>query len=196
MQLLNTKDGYGWANIVLHWLMALLLFGQFGVGLYMTGLTYYDPLYTALPWWHKSFGLVFAFLLIIRLFLRAKTTSPEHNPLHKVWEITVATLTHRLLYVVMFIIVISGYLISTADGRGIEVFGWFTIPATLSDIENQEDIAGIVHLYASWFIITLVALHAAGAIKHQWVDRDSTLIRMFKPASSQTPTTKEVEHEH
>jgi cytochrome b561 len=195
MQLHNTKNGYGWINIALHWLMAALIIEQAILGLYMTSLTYYDPLYRTLPWWHKSIGIVFASLLIARLVWRLINTSPEPHTGHKRWEISLASLTHRLFYLALFIIVISGYLISTADGRGIEVFGWLTIPATLSGLENQEDIAGDIHLFASWFLIGLVVLHAGGALKHHFLDRDSTLRRMIKPVSNQNPTTKEVEHE-
>ncbi len=55
---------------------------------------------------------------------------------------------HLLLYLLLFAIIISGYLISTADGKPISVFGWFEIPATLTDAGAQADIAGTLHL---WF---------------------------------------------
>jgi cytochrome b561 len=183
MQLRNTTTGYGWINIGLHWLMALLIIEQIIIGLYMTSLTYYDPLYTTLPWWHKSIGAAFIALLVFRLAWRLMSASPEPHSTHKTWEISLASLTHRLFYVLLFIIVVSGYLISTADGRGIEVFGWFTIPATVTGLENQEDIAGDIHLYTSWFLVGLIALHAGGALKHHFLDRDSTLRRMIKPLS-------------
>ncbi|MOA52423.1 hypothetical protein D3C78_1757160 [compost metagenome] len=73
----------------------------------------------------------------------------------------------------------SGYLISTADGRGIEVFGWFTVPATLSGIDGQEDIAGVVHLWLAWGLIGMAALHALAALKHHFIDRDATLSQML-----------------
>jgi cytochrome b561 len=79
----------------------------------------------------------------------------------------------------LFAIMLSGYLISTADGRGLEVFEWFTLPATLSGLEQQEDIAGRVHLYLAWSVIVVAALHALAALKHHFIDRDVTLKRML-----------------
>ena len=59
------------------------------------------------------------------------------------------------------------------------VFGWFALPATLSGIEGQEDIAGVVHLYLASILIGLALLHAAAALKHHLIDRDRTLRRML-----------------
>ena len=78
----------------------------------------------------------------------------------------------------MAAIMLSGYLISTADGRAIEVFSWFEVPATLSDIDGQEDIAGDIHEILAWTLIVLVALHALAALKHHFIDKDTTLKRM------------------
>ena len=74
---------------------------------------------------------------------------------------------------------ITGYLISTADGRALEVFNWFSIPATISGIEHQEDIAGDIHEILAFSLIAIVVLHAAGAIKHHVIDKDNTLKRML-----------------
>jgi cytochrome b561 len=88
-------------------------------------------------------------------------------------------LAHGLLYLLLFALMVSGYLISTADGRGLEVFDWFAIPATLSGLKGQEDLAGEVHLYLAWSLILLAALHALAALKHHFIDRDITLKRML-----------------
>ena len=81
----------------------------------------------------------------------------------------------------MFLIVLSGYLISTADGRSIEVFNWFEIPAFVTPIENQEDLAGDVHFYLASTLMVLVALHGLAALKHHFLDKDATLKRMLNP---------------
>jgi cytochrome b561 len=84
-----------------------------------------------------------------------------------------------VLYLGLFGVMISGYLISTADGRGIEVFGLFSVPATLTGIPQQEDIAGAIHEYLAWGLVIFAALHGLAALKHHFIDRDSTLLRMF-----------------
>ena len=71
-------------------------------------------------------------------------------------------------------------MISTADGRSIEVFSWFEVPALGSVIDNQEDIAGEVHKYLAYGLIGLVILHAIAALKHHIIDKDATLTRMIR----------------
>jgi len=87
-----------------------------------------------------------------------------------------------VLYVLLLALFVSGYLISTADGRSIDVFGWFEVPASLM-MDNQEDIAGVIHWGLAWSLMVLVALHAAAAVKHHVFDKDRTLVRMLKPAT-------------
>lgn len=176
---MNTINKWPLLTRLLHWLSALLIFGLFDVGLYMTSLTYYDPLYHQLPWWHKSFGIVLIALIGMRLVRRAMVASPASEPGHSAFERVAAKITHLLLYVVTLLIGVSGYLISTAKGKGIEVFGWFEIPALITPFEDQADIAGAIHLYLAWALMALVALHAAGAIKHHLIDKDNTLKRMI-----------------
>lgn len=90
-----------------------------------------------------------------------------------------AGVVHGLLYLMLFVIVISGYLISTAKGQGISVFGWFEIPASITGLTNQADRAGAVHYWVAIGVLGLAALHALGALKHHFLDRDDTLRRML-----------------
>ncbi|WP_417618287.1 cytochrome b [Oceanisphaera sp.] len=164
---------------VLHWSSALLVVGLFGVGLWMRSLSYYDPLYQVLPFWHKSVGFLLLFLILIRLFVRVVTTQPDPLPSHQAWERILARGTHWLLYGLMFGLFISGYLIATANNRPASFFGWFDIPVLITAFDGQEDIAGLIHEYCAWSLIGLSALHAAAAIKHHWLDKDATLKRML-----------------
>jgi cytochrome b561 len=59
------------------------------------------------------------------------------------------------------------------------VFGWFAVPATITSLPNQEDIAGVVHLILASVLIGLVVLHAAASLKHHFIDRDRSLTRIF-----------------
>ena len=83
---------------------------------------------------------------------------------------------------VLLLIFFSGYLISTADGRAIPVFEVFHVPALTYAIDNQEDIAGDIHQYLVYLLIAMVSLHALAAIKHQFINKDGTLMRMIKPS--------------
>lgn len=176
----NTTTKYGLLSILIHWISALTVFALFGVGLYMMSLSYYDPLYHSLPWWHKSFGLTLLFLTLFRLVWKAANPKPAPPPEHSKTTVKLAVSAHHLIYLLLFITMISGYLISTADGRPVSFFGWFDVPALVTDIANQEDLAGEVHFYLAWVLVILAFLHGLAAIKHHLVDKDSTLTRMLK----------------
>jgi len=179
VRLSNTKDDYGLVPIITHWLVAVAVFGLFGLGLWMTELTYYDPWYRLGPWWHKGVGVMLLAVVILRLLWRLADRAPEPPTGHRPRERRLAVATHTLLYLLLFALPVSGYLISTADGSGLAVFGWFTIPATVSGIEQQEDVAGSVHLALAVILIALAALHALAALKHHFIDKDRTLLRML-----------------
>ncbi|MBF0266104.1 MAG: cytochrome b [Gammaproteobacteria bacterium] len=179
MQFKNTTSHFGLIAISLHWLVALCVFALFGLGLWMTELDYYHQWYKQGPWLHKSIGILLFFVVIFRLFWRGLTPPPKALSSHKPWERKIAHIVHLLLYFLLIAIMFSGYLISTADGRAIEVFDWFSIPASITSINNQEDIAGWVHFILAILLIGLAALHALAAIKHHFIDRDRTLQRIF-----------------
>lgn len=175
----NTSSSYGWVSIFAHWFSAIVVIGLFGVGFWMVDLDYYSSWYTTAPYIHKSVGLLLAALIVLRIFWKTISTNPK--PMGTAMEKKVAHGVHGLLYLLLFLIFISGYLISTADGRGIEVFNWFEVPAFGSFFENQEDLAGEVHEYLAYGLMGLVGLHALAALFHHVVHKDRTLTRMLKP---------------
>lgn len=175
----NSEKSYGWISIAIHWLMALAIFSMFGLGLYMVDLTYYDAWYKGSLDLHKSMGLLLLALLIVRIFWRVITIQPTALAAPK-WQQTLAHAMHHSLYLVMLLLMVSGYLISTAEGRGIAVFDLLQIPALPWHIANQEDIAGEIHAILAWLLIALSAAHALAALKHHFINKDRTLIRMLK----------------
>jgi cytochrome b561 len=177
--LYNTTNAYGWIAIVVHWLMAIAIFGMFGLGLYMVELTYYDSLYKTLPYIHKSVGLILAAVLLFRFLWKMTNARPEAISGMSRIEKWAARITHGLSYLLILLIVTSGYLISTADGAPISVFGVIMVPAFITDIPAQEDTAGLVHFYLGCTLIAVVAFHAAAALKHHFINHDNTLRRML-----------------
>ena len=83
------------------------------------------------------------------------------------------------MYGLMLAMVVSGYLISTADGRGVAVFEWFSVPAITDDVDGMESLAGDWHRWLGWTLIILAGLHALAALKHHFLDHDDTLRRML-----------------
>ncbi|WP_078120835.1 cytochrome b [Thiosocius teredinicola] len=176
----NSEFGYGWVHIALHWLMAVMIMGLLPLGLWMTSLDYYDPWYKKGPDLHRAIGVLLAILLLIRLAWRSLQPSPRALTTSRRERIAART-AHALLYLIPLLLVISGYLISTADGRAVDVFGWFAIPATLQGVEGQEDIAGDIHFVLAMVLIAIVVVHVAAALYHHFKRGDRTLIRMLKP---------------
>ena len=150
----NSSTNYGLTSITLHWLVAIAVFGLFGLGFWMVGLNYYSSWYRTAPDLHKSIGIALFLIMLLRV-------------------------GHSLLYLGLFLVMISGYLISTADGRPISVFGLFEVPALITSIPDQADSAGIVHEYAAWALVIFAVVHALAALKHHFIDRDATLKRML-----------------
>ena len=145
----------------------------------MVDLTYYSSWYRTAPDLHRSIGVLVVSLMILRLLWRL--ANPKLKPIatHKTWERKLSHITHGLMYLLIVLLGVSGYMITTAKGQPLHVFDWFSIPAISFGIEYQEDIAGNLHEIFAWSLIGLVVLHTAGALKHHFLDRDDTLKRML-----------------
>lgn len=181
----NTETAYGYISIIMHWLMALIIFGLFGLGLYMVELSYYDAWYKGSLDLHKSIGMVLVALLLARVCWTVFNIKPKSavNNASKL-EVNSAHFAHIALYILMTALMLSGYLISTADGRDISVFGLVSIPASSIAIQNQEDIAGSIHNILAWSLVLLALAHGATAIKHHFINKNDTLKRMLKVSHS------------
>ena len=175
----NTRDDYGWIAMALHWSMALVIPGMLVLGLWMRSLTYYDSWYQPAPFIHKSIGVLLFIVLVIRVMWRWGNLQPVADVSLSRMERYLSHWLHLSLYLLLFSIMLSGYLISTADGKGISVFDWFTVPALISHLENQEDIAGEIHYWLAVSTMILVALHALAALKHHFINKDRTLKKML-----------------
>ncbi|MGF1711858.1 cytochrome b [Vibrio kagoshimensis] len=173
----NKIKNYNAVARAIHWISALTIFSLFGVGLWMVDLSYYSEWYKTAPDLHRSAGILLAALTLIRIVWKHVTTSPSVEG--KPYEVVAAKLVHGFMYINLFALFISGYLISTSDGRGIDVFNLFTVPSLGELFENQSDLAGSVHYYAAWVLIIMASVHALAAIKHHIIDKDDTLRKMI-----------------
>jgi len=179
MQLRNSTSRYGLVSIVMHWGVALAVFGLFGLGLWMMELDYYSPWRKEAPELHKSIGLVLLAVMLGRVLWRFISPPPPALPNHGKLTRMASKAGHGALYLGLFAVMIAGYLISTADGVGIPVFGLFEVPALVSNLPDQADVAGEIHFYLAWGLVIFAGLHALAALKHHFIDRDATLKRML-----------------
>jgi len=186
MQLINSPERYGAVSLLLHWGVAFTVFSMFAVGLWMVGLNYYHPWRQVVPDLHKSIGITLFVIMLLRVLWRFISPPPPPAPSHG-WLIrTAAKIGHLVLYLLLFAVMISGYLISTAEGDGIVVFGLFTVPALLT-ISGKAELAGTLHLYLAVTLVVVAVLHALAALKHHFIDRDATLVRMLGIQAKREP---------
>jgi len=176
----NTESGYGGISIAVHWIAAVAIVGLFASGLWMTGLGYGHPWYNRAPELHVSIGMLTLALVVFRLAWRLLTVTPALERSMPRWERVAALGAHWLMYALMLAVVVSGYLISTAGGDAVSVFGWFEVPAIVYGYERQADLAGWVHYYSAWALVLLALGHTLAALKHHFVNRDATLVRMLR----------------
>tara|TARA_R110000787_G_scaffold209638_5_gene319591 strand:- start:1225 stop:1785 length:561 start_codon:yes stop_codon:yes gene_type:complete len=176
----NNQQQYGLLGKFLHWLSALAVLTLFASGYWMVELDYSSQWYQTAPHWHESIGILLIAVTLFRLFWRGIAGSPAAITSHSLVEKKASATMIVFLYFVLFSVLISGFLISSANEQAIAVFDWFKVTPVVLAIKNQEDITGLVHYYAAYAIIIFALLHAVAALKHHFIDKDNTLKRMTK----------------
>ena len=177
----NAEDRYGLVSISFHWTIALAFVGLVALGIWMVGLSYYDPWYNASLALHKAIGIVALALAVAKFGWRLADPKPALAADLKRHERAGATAMHWVLNALIVLVPVTGYVISTSEGAGIDMFGLFEVPAILGRTENLRDLAIELHYYLAYGGIAFVAVHAGAALKHHFVDRGSTLKRMLNP---------------
>ncbi len=175
---MKTTTNYSFSQQFIHWLSTILVIGLFALGYWMVELDYYHQWYQTAPHWHRSFGVLLIIITMFRLIIKVSQSKVEPLINHKVWEKFLAKLIHLALYFGLLVLFVSGYLISTADGESIKVFNWFELPAIL-EFDDSDDLAGLIHKWVAYLLIGLVVFHVLGALKHHFIDKDETLLRMI-----------------
>lgn len=168
--------------ITLHWLLALVIVGLFGVGIYMTDLPF-SPWRLKLYNWHKWAGVSLLVLSLVRLAWRA-THRPPALPeaitrAMPAWQNVAHHATHHLMYVLFFAVPLLGWAYSSAAGFPIVWFGQIALPDLVTANKELAELIKPLHKLSALALMGLAALHVAAALKHQWIDRDGLLLRML-----------------
>ena len=186
MQWINSKNGYGWLSIALHWVAAIVVIAMLVSGFRadFAGEAGDRALRSSLMGFHVGLGAAFALVLLARVFAsyaQPRPTPPEQAPILKF----LASATHQVLLIAILIQVISGPLAVWSGGREINVFGLFAIPGPFAE-RNQgvHEFAELLHAIGRWAIVGALSLHIAGALKHALIDRDGVFKRMLAPAKT------------
>jgi len=179
----NNADNYGSFSKLLHWLMALLIIALIVVGFYMTGLDKEDPSRGQIYGLHKSIGALTLLLVIIRVLWLRISPAPQLPAIFTAKEKRVVSSVKGVLYLLMFLAPISGYVMSTAGGRPTSFFGLFELPMLIGENKAIAGFAHEAHEILAFAMILFVVVHVAGVIKHRLKDRNGTsdiMNRMMK----------------
>ncbi len=169
---------YTHTAISLHWLIALLIFAAFPLGVYMHDLPL-SPDKLRLYSYHKWIGVTIFMLAIIRLVWRATHRPPPLPANMPKWERFAAESVHHLLYALLFLIPLSGWLMSSAKGFQTVWFGVLPLPDLLGKNKELGDLLQKVHELLNFSLLGLVLGHAGAALKHHFIRHDTILERML-----------------
>lgn len=164
--------------ITLHWLIAVLIIITFPLGVYMSGLTL-SPAKLKLYSYHKWIGVTVLMLALLRVLWRLGHTPPPLPSSTPRWQQLAAHGVHVLLYVLLLAIPISGWLMSSAKGVQTVWLGVLPLPNLVQKDKALGELLEQVHQTLSFTLLFLVAAHVGAALKHQFIDRDGLLRRMW-----------------
>lgn len=169
---------YGGVAVALHWLIALLVFAGLTLGSYMVDLRM-SPDKLKLYSYHKWIGITVLLLACLRAAWRVTHAPPPPNPEHPLWQRRAASAAHLGLYLLLFVLPLSGWLFSSASGFPVKYFGLVTLPDLVGKDKELADLFKTVHELLGWALVLILGAHIAGALKHQFIDKDRTLARMW-----------------
>lgn len=178
MPITNTSLRFGFVSITFHWVMALLIIGMLCLGFYMTDLPR-SMEKLSLIGWHKSFGVLILMLVVLRFLWRFMNITPTYADKTPTWEKLAAHAMHYALYGFMFVMPLTGWLMSSAAGLAVSFFGLFTLPNLVSANPIWKNVFFQIHSTCASILIGLIALHVLAALKHHFWDKDDILRRMF-----------------
>lgn len=170
-------DRYGIPAISLHWGMALLVVGGWFVGQWMTDLPF-SPLKLKVYSWHKWNGVLVFVLLFVRLGVRWVQPPPPGEPMPR-WQTRLVQAAHVLLYLLLALVPLSGWLYSSAAGFTTVWFGVWPLPDLVPKDAALKVLFRSLHGGLTSALVVVVALHVLAAFKHHVIDRDRVLTRML-----------------
>jgi len=164
--------------VILHWVLAVGLIAQLGLGFWMADLPK-EPVGYRAQWFniHKSIGLCLGLLILWRLGWRVTHSVPASLDHVEVWKQKLATWNHRLMYLCMLLMPITGFIGSSFSAYPVKFFGW-PLPKLWAPDPELKSIFSEVHETSADIFMCLMALHFAAVLWHVLIKHDGLLKRM------------------
>ena len=166
--------------------MAVLVAGAWFVGDWMTDLSF-SPLKLKVYSWHKWTGILIFALLVVRLGVRIAVRFSAHAAMPIQSGGRLAQAAHLLLYLLLALVPLSGWLFSSAAGFTTVWFGLWPIPDLVPKDAQLKELFREVHGALTSALAALVVLHVLAALKHHLIDRDRVLVRMVPGLKPRKP---------
>lgn len=192
MVLRNTTRAWGSVAKSFHWIIAMLIFTQFALG-WTAEQWHRSPTKIDLFVWHKSIGILVLTLIVLRVIWRLTGRVPELPPGMSPLERRLAAASHALLYVIVFAMPLSGWVINSAANFPLKIFWLVPLPDIAAPSKDLQALAENVHLTLFWTLAALVTLHIGAAFRHHFVEHDDVLLRML-PGDDPAPTSGNLPH--
>ena len=185
MPLRNSIDRYGAVAQALHWLIVALVLVQVTTALLAHDMPF-GPHKADMLARHKSFGMTILMLMVLRLVWRLANSVPPLPAALKSYERGLAHVSHYLLYVLLFAMPLSGWIMSVAKNYPVSWFHLFTWPNPVAPGKQLAESMEDVHLTLAWILGGIVTIHILAALRHHFVLKDNVLRRML-PAKESRP---------
>ncbi len=177
MQNSGSQERYTALAMLMHWAIAGLLFFQLGLGWYMDELPE-GPDRSAWFALHKSIGLTVFLLAVLRLVWRATHSPPPLPATLPRWQRAMARGNHGLLYVLIFLQPVTGYLSSSFSGYTTSFFG-LPLPHWGWKEPFLNELFSDIHEASALTLAVLIGLHALAALSHAMKPGDRLFRRML-----------------
>lgn len=173
-----SSQRYSPLSIALHWLTVLLMIAIYASielrELFPKGS---DPR-EMLKSWHFMLGLLLPMLVLLRIWARKRHPAPPITPAPTALQHKMAAAGHGLLYLLMLLMPLAGWLILSAAGKPIPFFG-LELPPLVGENKALAGVVKEVHETIGTLGYLLIAVHAAAALLHHYWLQDDTLVRML-----------------
>ena len=178
VSLTNTSNRYGLIAQLLHWAVVVGIVLQY-VWAWRIDNTDSIRAQFSLVTTHKSIGMTILALVLLRMAWRAFNKPPPYPVSMKTWEINAANFTHALLYLLILLMPLTGWMYTSAAGYGAEFWGLVDIPDFVATGERLENFMHIAHETIAWLIPIVVAVHVFAALRHHFTLKDDVLKRII-----------------
>lgn len=174
----NTERTWGAAAKSFHWLIAILILGQLGLGT-IAEEARVSPLKLDLFVWHKSIGLTILLLVILRVAWRLRNPPPLAPDGMATWEQRLAKVSHGLLYLLMIVVPLTGWWISDTSRIPFRIYWSVPVPDLMAPNRDLMEFAASVHGVLTKVLLVIVVVHILAAFRHHFLLQNDTLLRML-----------------